>query len=344
MTTARTTPVIINDATLRDGMHALAHQYTVDDMVAIARKLDEAKIDLIEVSHGDGLNGNSFTYGFSKHTEADYLRAVKAVLKHSKLAALLLPGIGTIADLHLAKDCGVDTIRIATHCTEADIATEHIETARHMGFDVATFLMMAHKTTTENLLKQARIMEAAGAHCVYVVDSAGAFSMDDAREKVTALKAGLTCQVGFHNHDNLGLGVANTVIAIECGADRVDGSVAGMGAGAGNCRLEVLVAVLLKQGIPCNAQLYPLIDCADQLVRPLQSGRPVQIDGNALMMGYAGVYSSFLLHTERAAARFGVDARDILVEVGKRGLVGGQEDLIADVALDLKARGQQRLT
>ncbi len=331
-------PIIINDATLRDGMHALAHQYGVDDMVAIARALDDAKIDIIEVSHGDGLNGNSFTYGFSKHSEAEYLRAVKGVLKHSKLAALLLPGIGTIDDLKMAKDCGVDTIRIATHCTEADIATEHIETARHMGFDVATFLMMAHKTSTENLVTQAKIMEAAGAHCVYVVDSAGAFLMHDAKDKVTAMKAALSCQVGFHNHDNLGLGVANTVIAIESGADRVDGSVRGMGAGAGNCRLEVLVAVLKKMGLPTSAELYPLIDCADRLLAPLQKERPVQIDGNALMMGYAGVYSSFLLHTERAAARFGVEAKDILVEVGRRGLVGGQEDLIADVAMDLVAR------
>ena len=334
----RTTPVIINDATLRDGMHAVSHQFTVEQMVSIAKKIDEAKIDIIEVSHGDGLNGNSFTYGFSKHTEEEYLRAVKAVLKHTKLAALLLPGIGTIDDLKLAKDCGVDTIRVATHCTEADIATEHIETARLMGFDVATFLMMAHKTTTENLVKQAKIMEAAGAHCVYVVDSAGALLMNDSREKVDAFKQALSCQVGFHNHDNLGLGVANTIVAIESGSDRVDGSVAGMGAGAGNCRLEVLVAVLNRMGIPTNASLYPLIDCADRLVRPMQHERPVQIDGNALMMGYAGVYSSFLLHTERAALRFGVDARDILVEVGRRGLVGGQEDLIADVAMDLQAR------
>ena len=327
--------IIINDATLRDGMHALAHQYTVDQMVAIAQKLDEARVDIVEVSHGDGLNGNSFNYGFSLHTEEEYLRAVRGVLKHSKLAALLLPGIGTVEELKLAKDCGVDTIRIATHCTEADIAIEHIETARHMGFDVATFLMMAHMTSTEDLIKQAKIMEAAGAHCVYVVDSAGAMLMDEAREKVAALKGALACQVGFHNHDNLGLGVANTVVAIEAGADRVDGSVAGMGAGAGNCRLEVLVAVLNKMGIKTGVQLYPLLDCADQLVRPLQI-RPVTVDGNALMMGYAGVYSSFLLHTERAASRFGVDARDVLVEIGKRKLVGGQEDMIVDVALDLQ--------
>jgi 4-hydroxy-2-oxovalerate aldolase len=331
----RSRKLIVNDATLRDGMHALAHQYTVEQMVAIARKLNEARVDIIEVSHGDGLNGNSFTYGFSRHTEEQYLRAVKNVLTHSKLAALLLPGIGTVDDMRLAKDCGVDTIRIATHCTEADIAQEHIETARHMGFDVATFLMMAHMTTTKQLVEQAQVMERAGAHCVYVVDSAGAMLMSEAREKVTACKEALACEVGFHNHDNLGLGVANTVVAIEAGADRVDGSVAGMGAGAGNCRLEVLVAVLSRMGIETGLHLYPLIECADELVRPLQKERPVQIDGNALMMGFAGVYSSYLLHTERAAQRFGVDARDILVEVGRRKLVGGQEDLIVDVALDL---------
>ena len=332
--------LILNDATLRDGMHALAHQYSIEQMCAIAAKLDEAKIDIVEVSHGDGLNGNSFTYGFSLHTEEEYLRAVKAVLKHSKLAALLLPGIGTTKELRLARDCGVDTIRIATHCTEADIANEHIETARHLDFDVATFLMMAHMTTTSELVAQARIMEKAGAHCVYVVDSAGALLMQEAKEKVSALKDSLSCEVGFHNHDNLGLGVANTIVAIEAGADRVDGSVAGMGAGAGNCRLEVLVAVLQRMGIETGAKLYPLIECADDIVRPMQKDHPVQIDGNALMMGFAGVYSSFLLHTERAALRFGVDARDILVEVGRRKLVGGQEDLIVDVALDLQQQRQ----
>ncbi len=339
---ARTSKLVLNDATLRDGMHALAHQYSIQQMVAIAAKLDEARIDIIEVSHGDGLNGNSFTYGFSRHTEEEYLRAVKAVLKHSKLAALLLPGIGTTKELHLAKACGVDTIRIATHCTEADIANEHIETARHLDFDVATFLMMAHMTSTSELVGQAKIMEKAGAHCVYVVDSAGALLMHEAKEKITALKESLSCEVGFHNHDNLGLGVACTVVAIEAGADRVDGSVAGMGAGAGNCRLEVLVAVLQRMGIETGALLYPLIECADQLVRPMQAEHPVQIDGNALMMGFAGVYSSFLLHTERAALRFGVDARDILVEVGRRKLVGGQEDLIVDVALDLQRAQMSR--
>lgn len=329
--------LILNDVTLRDGMHALQHQYSVEQMVAVARKLDEAKIDLIEVSHGDGLNGNSFNYGFSKHSEEEYLRAVKAVLTHSKLAALLLPGIGTLDDMKMAKAAGVDTIRIATHCTEADIAHEHIESAREMGFDTVGFLMMSHMIGTAELVVQAKKMESYGAHCVYVVDSAGAMLLGEARDKARALKDALQCQVGFHNHDNLSLGVANTIVAVEEGVDRADASIAGMGAGAGNCKLEVLVAVLNKMGVKHGAELYPLIDCADQIVRPLQR-RPVQVDGRALMMGYAGIYSSFLLHTERAAQKIGVDARDVFMELGRRKLVGGQEDLIVDVALELKKK------
>jgi 4-hydroxy 2-oxovalerate aldolase len=328
------TKITVNDVTLRDGMHALAHQYSVDQMTAIAAKLDEAQVDLIEVSHGDGLNGNSFNYGFSAHTEVEYLQAVKGVLKHAKLAALLLPGIGTIEDMKMAREAGVDTIRIATHCTEADIAAQHIATARGIGFDVVGFLMMSHMSPTAQLVEQAKLMESYGAHCVYIVDSAGALLMDEARERVTAFRDELGCQIGFHNHNNLGLGVANTIIAIESGADRVDASLAGMGAGAGNCPLEVLVAVTDRMNIRTDVALYPLIDAADGLVRPIQR-RPVQTDGNALMLGYAGVYSSFLLHTERAAEKFGVDPRDILVELGRRRMVGGQEDMIVDVAIDL---------
>ena len=327
--------VIVNDCTLRDGMHALGHQYAVDQMVAIAKKLDQAKVQIIEVSHGDGLNGNSLNYGFSAHTEREYLEAVREVLSHSKLAALLLPGIGTIADIEMAIDCGIDTIRIATHCTEADVARQHIEFSREAGLDTVGFLMMAHMIPTEELVEQAKLMESYGAHCVYVTDSAGALLMDETRERISALRQELDCQVGFHNHNNLGLGVANTIIAIEAGADRVDGSVAGMGAGAGNCPLEVLIAVTERMGIDTGLELYPLIDCADQLVRPLQK-RPVQTDGNSLMLGYAGVYSSFLLHTEKAARQFDVDPRDILIELGRRRMVGGQEDMIMDVALNLR--------
>jgi 4-hydroxy 2-oxovalerate aldolase len=329
---------IIQDVTLRDGMHAIGHQYTVDDMVRIATMLDRARVDLIEVSHGDGLNGNSFNYGFSRHTEEEYLQAVAAVLTHARLAALLLPGIGTIEDIRHAKSLGVTTIRIATHCTEADICKQHVEAARTMGLDVACFLMMAHQIPTARLVEQARKMESYGAHCVYVTDSAGALLMEETRERIQAFRDQLGCEVGFHNHNNLGLGVANTVIAVQTGAHRVDASLAGMGAGAGNCALEVLIAVLHRMGIDTGVDLYPLLDCADQVVRPLQQ-RPVMTDGNALMLGYAGVYSSFLLHAERAARQFGVDARDILMRLGERRMVGGQEDMIVDVALELaKAR------
>jgi len=330
--------IIVNDVTLRDGMHALRHQYTVDQMVTIARKLDEAKVDLIEVSHGDGLNGNSFNYGFSAHTEPEYLTAVRAVLTHSRLAALLLPGIGTIEDLEMARELGVDTIRIATHCTEADISRQHIEAGRRLGMDVVGFLMMAHMIPTAQLVAQARLMESYGAHCVYVTDSAGALLMHETRERIGAFKEALGCQVGFHNHNNLSLGVANTIVAIEAGADRVDASLAGMGAGAGNCPLEALIAVCDRMGLRTDVALYPLMDAADQLVRPIQR-RPVQTDGNALMLGFAGIYSSFLLHTERAAELHGVDPRDILMELGRRKMIGGQEDMIVDVALDLKKNG-----
>jgi 4-hydroxy 2-oxovalerate aldolase len=327
--------VIINDVTLRDGMHALAHQYTVEQMIAVASKLDEAKVDLIEVSHGDGLTGNSFNYGFSRHTEDEYLVAVRDVLTHSKLVALMLPGIATIEDIRHAQELGVHTIRIATHCTEADISKQHIEAARDLGMDVVGFLMMAHMIPTGALVAQAKLMESYGAHCVYVTDSAGALLMGETRERITAFKDELGCQVGFHNHNNLSLGVANTVIAIEAGADRADASLAGMGAGAGNCPLEALIAVTDRMDIRTDVDLYPLLDAADQIVRPLQT-RPVQTDGNAIMMGFAGIYSSFLLHTERAAVRYGVEPRDILIELGKRKMIGGQEDMIVDVALDLK--------
>lgn len=332
------TQLIINDVTLRDGMHALAHQYSTAQMADIARKLDEAGIPIIEVTHGDGLSGASFNYGFPAHSDLEYIRAVKDVVTKAKIAALLLPGIGTIEDMKHAREAGVDTIRVATHCTEADIAAQHIATAREMGFDTVGFLMMSHMIPTAELVKQAKLMESYGAHCVYITDSAGALLMEETRERVAAFRNELGCQIGFHNHNNLGLGVANTVIAVENGADRVDASLAGMGAGAGNCALEVLVAVLMRMGIETGVELYPLIDGADRIVRPLQQ-RPVQTDGNALMLGYAGVYSSFLLHTERASKRFGVDSRDILVELGRRKMVGGQEDMIVDVAIDLANGG-----
>jgi 4-hydroxy 2-oxovalerate aldolase len=338
MTASSPRRVLLHDVTLRDGMHALGHQITLAQMVAVATAIDAAGIDLIEVSHGDGLGGGSLNYGFARHDEREYLEAVAAVLTTTRLGVLLLPGVGTVDDLHMAYAAGARNVRVATHSTEADISRQHIELGRSLGMDTVGFLMMAHLTPTAKLVEQAQKMASYGAHCVYVVDSAGALGMAEARERVAALKDALDCEVGFHNHDNLGLGVANTLVAIEAGADRADASLAGLGAGAGNCKLEVLVAALERcserLNVSVGAALYPLIDAADNIVRPMMT-RPVQIDGRALVLGWAGVYSSFLIHAERAAERFGVDARDILVELGRRNMVGGQEDMIVDVAIGL---------
>lgn len=334
---AENASILINDVTLRDGMHALSHQFALDDMLAIARALDAAGVAIIEVSHGDGLGGNTITYGFSKHTEEEYIRAVAGVLRHAKLDALLLPGIGTIEDLDRAIDWGISVARIATHCTEADIAQQHIAHAKQRGLDTVGFLMMSHQLGPSELARQALLMQSYGADCVYVVDSAGALLTHEAAERVDALKQALDCQVGYHAHHNLGLGIANSIAAVQKGADRIDASLAGLGAGAGNAPLEVFAAVAARMGIDTGCDLYALMDAADTLVRPMlaRHGRAVQIDGASLALGYAGVYSSFLHHARRAAERFGVDARDILVELGRRRMVGGQEDMIIDVAIEL---------
>jgi 4-hydroxy 2-oxovalerate aldolase len=335
MTDTRT--LIINDVTLRDGMHALSHQYDIGEMVRIAAALDAAGVDIIEVSHGDGLGGNALNYGFSRHPEFEYLSAVAGVLTQAKLAALLLPGIGTIRDLKAAIPCGISVVRIASHCTEADITQQHIEYTKNRGLEAVGFLMMSHMIPPAALAEQARLMEGYGADCVYVVDSAGALLMQEVAERIDALKQALRCQVGYHAHNNLGLGVANSIVAAEHGADRIDASLVGLGAGAGNAQLEVFVAVALKQGLNTRCNLYALIDAADQLVRPMleAASRTVRIDGRNIALGFAGVYSSFLLHAQRAAERFGIDARDILLELGRRKMVGGQEDMIVDVALDM---------
>jgi len=326
------------DSTLRDGSHSVAHQYTSEQVKSIVQALDKAGVDTIEISHGDGLAGSSFNYGFSKEPEMDLIKVAAENVHNSKLAVLLLPGIGTQEDLKRAANFGVKVARIATHCTEADISQQHIGLAKEMGMEVIGFLMLAHMIPPEHLLEQARLMESYGADCVYVTDSAGALTPDGFRERVRALKEGLGVPVGVHAHNNLGSAVANSLAAVDEGATVVDGCCAGMGAGAGNAPLEIIAAVFQREGIDIGTVDWSrLVDATEQAVRPVMP-RPQVIDGPALTLGYAGVYSSFLLHAERAAARFGVSARDIILECGRRKLVGGQEDTMIEIAFELSQK------
>lgn len=334
----------VHDMSLRDGMHPKRHQITIEQMQSISRGLDEAGVPLIEVTHGDGLGGASVNYGFAAASDEDYLRAVIPGLKQAKVSALLLPGIGTVDHLKMAAACGVATIRVATHCTEADVSEQHIAMGRSMGLDTVGFLMMAHMIEPERLVEQALLMESYGANCLYVTDSAGYMLPDDVTARIALLreKARPDTEIGFHGHHNLAMGVANSIAAVAAGARRIDCACGGMGAGAGNTPLEVFVAVCNRMGIETGIDVFKASDVAEDRVTPILDF-PVRIDRNSLTLGYAGVYSSFLLFARRAEQKYGVPAREILLELGRRRMVGGQEDMIEDTAINL-ARERQRLT
>ncbi|MBV2162986.1 MAG: 4-hydroxy-2-oxovalerate aldolase [Comamonas sp.] len=331
-----TQKITLHDMTLRDGMHPKRHLMTLEQMKSVAQGLDAAGIPLIEVTHGDGLGGASVNYGFPAHSDEEYLGTVIPLMKQAKVSALLLPGIGTVDHLKMAHGLGVHTIRVATHCTEADVSEQHITMARKLDMDTVGFLMMAHMNDAAGLIQRAKLMEGYGANCIYVTDSAGYLLPDQVKERIAAVRDALKpeTELGFHGHHNLAMGVANSVAAIQAGANRIDAAAAGLGAGAGNTPMEVLVAVLDRMGIQTGVDVWKIQDVAEDLVVPLMDF-PIRIDRDALTLGYAGVYGSFLLFAKRAEKKYGIPARDLLVELGRRGMVGGQEDMIEDTALTM---------
>jgi 4-hydroxy 2-oxovalerate aldolase len=334
--------VRITDSTLRDGSHAMAHRFTEEQVRSVVHALDAADVEVIEVTHGDGLGGSSFNYGFSAVDDVKLVAAAVDEARNAKIAVLLLPGLGTIQDLRMARDAGASVARIATHCTEADVALQHFAAARDMGMETVGFLMLAHRISPDELARQARIMVDGGAECVYVVDSAGALVLGDAQARVAALvsEIGGEAEVGFHGHQNLSLGIANSVLAVQNGATQVDGALCALGAGAGNSPTEVLAATFDRLDIPTGVDVQAAMAAAEDVVKPFLHRLPFA-DRSAITQGYAGVYSSFLLHAERAAVRYSVPAHEILQRVGEAGYVGGQEDMIIDVALGLAAERER---
>lgn len=333
-------PPRITDTSLRDGSHAMAHQFTIEQVRNVASALDKAGVQVIEVSHGDGLGGTSIQYGFSKTPEMELISTAAEACEQARIASLLVPGIGTVNELREAASRGTEIVRVATQCTEADVSGEHFEMAKELGLETVGFLMMAHLRPPEFLAEQAKMMESYGADCVYVVDSAGAMLPDDAADRVKALKDSLDIQVGFHAHDNLGSAIGNTIAAVKAGADQIDGSLRGLGAGAGNASTELVAAVLDRMGLNPGLDVFALMDAAEYVIAPFMPFQPFP-DRDSIAIGYAGVYSTFLLHAKRAAERYGLDSREILVELGRRQAVAGQEDWILDVALEL-ARDKEK--
>ena len=344
MSATTTTDYRLIDSTLRDGSHAISHQYYAEDVIRIVAGLDAAGVQVIEIAHGDGLGGSSFNYGFSAVPEKELIAQACQTAQRAQIACLMLPGIGLADDLREVRELGVSVARIAVHCTEADITEQHIKVAKELGMEAIGFLMMAHMNSPEGLVEQARLLQSYGADTVYIADSAGAMTVDDVRRRVNALVGALEVPVGVHAHNNLSMAVANSIAAYEEGARNLDGTSAGLGAGAGNCPTEILAAVSTKYGIETGVDPLALMDVAEDVVRPIMPRQQV-IDRAGLLLGYAGVYGSFLLHAERAAERYGVPQSEILLELGRRKVVGGQEDMIIDVALELaRKHAEQEIT
>jgi 4-hydroxy-2-oxovalerate/4-hydroxy-2-oxohexanoate aldolase len=336
--------VTLHDMCLRDGMHAMRHQISLGEMISTAKALDAAGVPLIEVTHGDGLGGASVNYGFPAHSDLEYLQAVIPELTNAKVSTLLIPGIATVDHLKMAHEAGVHCMRVATHCTEADVAEQHISLARKLGMDTVGFLMMAHMIEPVALLAQAKLMESYGANCIYCTDSAGYMLPDDVRIRIQTLRDGLKpeTEIGFHGHHNMAMGVANSLVAVDAGANRIDGSAAGLGAGAGNTPLEVFNTVLDRMGANTGVDVFKLMSVAEDIIVPMME-QPIRVDRDSLILGYAGVYSSFLLHAQKASKKHGVPSEKILMELGRRKTVGGQEDMIEDVAMDLLRSAQTQI-
>jgi 4-hydroxy-2-oxovalerate/4-hydroxy-2-oxohexanoate aldolase len=329
--------ITLHDMSLRDGMHSINHQFTLQNMLDMSLALDKAKVPLIEVTHGDGLGGSSVNYGHGLHSDKEYLETIIPNLKNSEVSVLLLPGIGTIEDLKMVEDLGVKTVRVATHCTEADVSEQHITYCAKHGFDTVGFLMMAHRSNPKDLVEQAKLMIGYGANCIYITDSAGHMLPEDVGASISTVRESLpdNIELGFHGHHNLGMAIANSIAAVKAGANRIDGSVAGFGAGAGNTPLEVLAVVLDMYGYDTGVDINFLMDAAEDVARPIMGEHLPRISKDALTIGYAGVYSSFLLHAKRAEKKYNIEARKLLMELGRRGTVGGQEDMIEDLALEM---------
>jgi len=338
--------VILHDMCLRDGMHAKGEQISVEEMVKVATALDDANVPYIQVTHGAGLGGNSLQHGFSMASNEEYISAVAPLMKQAIISVLLVPGMGTMKELQAAYDAGARSVHVATHCTEANTSPQHIAYARKLGMDTTGFLMMAHLNDAKGLAEQAALMESYGAQTVYLTDSAGYMLPQDVTRCISALRDTLKpeTEIGFHGHHNLGMGIANSIAAIEAGASRIDGSAAGLGAGAGNTPLEVFAAVCERMGIQTGVDLFKLMDLSENIILPMMD-HIIRVDRESLTLGYAGVYSTFLLHAKRASERFGIPARDILVELGRKKMIAGQEDMIIDTAMTMaKERGLEITT